>query len=93
MAEMIVTGQHTFTETKNLQVKINPESVLTNICFNLLKDKPPKAGYICDGFWYVEDGYNYHNRYEEYSKNRQATPEEMEIYNAYLVLRSAIKNG
>ena len=84
---MIVPAKQTI-EVKNINVEINEKDVLRRICWKLLTNKPKKAGYIEDGYWYVFAYEDYHKGTAEYEKDRAATAEEIKIYEAYLTLRA-----
>ena len=87
---MIVPAKQTITEVKNIDVEINEKEVLYQICWSLLKDKPQKAEYIRDGYWYVFWFEDYHKGTTEYEKDRAATAEEIKIYEAYQTLRNLV---
>ena len=59
---MIVKGQHKEVKYTNVDIEVSPRQVLYDIYWPLLKDKPNKASYIRDGYWYVEDYFDYHKR-------------------------------
>ena len=84
---MIVPAKQTI-EVKNINVEINEKDVLRRICWELLTNKPKKAEYIKDGYWYVFEYEDYHKGTAEYEKDRAATAEEIKIYEAYLTLRA-----
>lgn len=83
---MIVPAKQTITEVKNIDVEINEKDVLRRICWKLLTNKPKKAEYIEDGYWYVFEYEDYHKGTAEYEKDRAATAEEIKIYEAYNTL-------
>lgn len=87
---MIVPAKQTTTEVKKLNVEINEKEVLHQICWSLLKDKPLKAKYIEDGYWYVFWFEDYHKGTTEYEKDRAATAEEIKIYEAYQTLSNLV---
>ena len=87
---MKVLVKHTVTEVKNLHVEINPKDILHKIYWDSLKDKPKKAEYIRDGYWYVHWFEDYHKGIDVEKKDRQATPEELKIHEAYLTLKDLI---
>ena len=87
---MIVPAKYTITEVKNIDVEINEKDVLRKICLKLLVNKPNKAEYIEDGYWYVFDYKDYHKGTAEYEKDRAATAEEIKIYEAYNTLRGKL---
>ena len=56
----------------------------------VLKDKPNKAYYIRDGYWYVKDYFDYHKRENAEKKDRAITHEEQKIYEAYSTLKDLL---
>ena len=87
---MIVPAKQTTTEVKNINVEINEKDVLRKICWKLLANKPKKAEYIENGYWYVFEYEDYHKGTTEYEKDRAATAEEIKIYEAYQTLRNLV---
>lgn len=90
---MIVPAKQTTTEVKRLNVEIDAVEVLYKIYWDLLDDKPPKAGYIEGGHWYVFWYKDYHKGVEEYKKDRAATPEELKIHDAYETLNHLVRKS
>lgn len=82
---MKVQGTQTIKETRNVDVEINPKEVLRKIWWESTT-KPEGAEYIRDGYWYIHDYFDYHKRYDVEKKDREATTEELSLYNAYLLL-------
>ena len=87
---MIVKGQHKELKYTNVAIEISPKQVLYDIYWSLLKDKPNKASYIRDGYWYVEDYFDYHKRENVEKKDRAITHEEQKIYEAYSTLKDLL---
>lgn len=46
-----------------------------------------------DGYWYKEDGFDYHRREDLYAKAREATPEELEFQKAYRVMLKFVEEN
>lgn len=46
-----------------------------------------------DGFWYRQDGFDYHKREDLYEKDRQATPDELEFQKAYKIMYQFVKDN
>ena len=84
---MIIRGQHKEVKCTDVAIEVNPRLVLYDIYWSLLKDKPDKASYIRDGYWYVEDYFDYHKREDVGKKDRAITHEEQQICDAYNVLK------
>ena len=87
---MIVKGQHKEVKYTNVAIEVSPRQVLYDIYWPLLKDKPNKASYIRDGYWYVEDYFDYRKRENVEKKGRAITHEEQKIYEAYSTLRDLL---
>ena len=87
---MIVKGQHKELKYTNVAIEVSPKQVLYDIYWSLLKDKPNKASYIRDGYWYVEYYFDYHKRENVEKKDRAITHEEQEIYEAYSTLKDLL---
>ena len=87
---MIVKGQYKELKYTNVAIKISPKQVLYDIYWSLLKDKPNKASYIRDGYWYVEDYFDYHKRENVEEKDRAVTDAEQKIYEAYSTLKDLL---
>lgn len=84
---MKVRGRREVTEY--LDVKIDVTDVLEEV-YN--RSKPSRLEYIKDGFWYVIDRVN-HRGEPEFKKDREATPEEIELRESYYTLRSWIQRN
>ena len=87
---MIIKGQHKEVKYTNVAIEVSPRQVLYDIYWSLLKDKPNKAYYIRDGYWYVEDCFDYHKREKVEEKDRAITHEEQKIYEAYSTLKDLL---
>ena len=87
---MIIRGQHREVNYTDVTIEVNPRQVLYDIYWSLLKDKPDKASYIRDGYWYVEDYFDYHKREDVEKKDRAITDEEQKIYDAYNILKEKL---
>ena len=87
---MIIKGQHKEVKYTNVAIEVSPRQVLYDIYWSLLKDKPNKASYIRDGYWYVKDYFDYHKRENVEKKDRAITHEEQKIYKAYLTLKDLL---
>ena len=87
---MIVKGQHKEVKYTNVAIEVSPRQVLYDIYWSLLKDKPNKASYIRDGYWYVKDYFDYHKRENVEKKDRAITHEEQKIYEAYSTLKDLL---
>ena len=87
---MIVKGQHKEVKYTNVDIEVSPRQVLYDIYWSLLKDKPNKASYIRDGYWYVKDYFDYHKRENVEKKDRAITHEEQKIYEAYSTLKDLL---
>ena len=87
---MIVKGQHKEVNYTDVAIEVSPRQVLYDIYWSLLKDKPNKASYIRDGYWYVEDYFDYHKRENVEKKDRAITHEEQKIYKAYSTLKDLL---
>ena len=87
---MIVKGQHKEVSYTDVAIEVNTRQVLYDIYWSLLKDKPNKASYIRDGYWYVEDYFDYHKRENVQEKDRVITQEEQKIYEAYSTLKGLL---
>ena len=46
-----------------------------------------------DGYWYKQDGFDYHKREDLYAKDRKATPKEIEFQKAYRLLYQFVKDN
>jgi hypothetical protein len=76
---------------ENFDVEIDTGSVLRSIYD---KSIPQGLDYIgSDGYWYKQDGFDYHKREELYSKDRQATQEELEFQKAYKIMYQFAKDN
>ena len=84
---MIIRGQHKEVKYTDVAIEVNTRQVLYDIFWSLLEDKPDKASYIRDGYWYVEDYFDYHKREGVEKRDRAITHEEQQIYDAYDTLR------
>lgn len=89
---MKIPVKHTVTTTETLQVEVDPISVLDKMHWEAQKNKPKDAEYIRDGYWYVKDFYDYHKRVDVESKGRKATTEELELWEAYILLKYRYRN-
>ena len=87
---MIIKGQHKEVKYNNVAIEVSPRQVLYDIYWSLLKDKPNKASYIRDGYWYVKDYFDYHKRENVEKKDRAITHEEQKIYEAYSTLKDLL---
>ena len=87
---MIIRGQHKEVKYTDVAIEVSPRQVLYDIYWPLLKDKPNKASYIRDGYWYVEDYFDYHKREGVEKKDRAITDEEQKIYEAYSTLKDLL---
>ena len=87
---MIVKGQHKEVKDTDVAIEVSPRQALYDIYWTLLKDKPNKASYIRDGYWYVEDYFDYHKREDVEKKDRAITHEEQKIYEAYSTLKDLL---
>ena len=87
---MIIRGQHKEVKYTDVAIEVNPRLVLYDIYWSLLKDKPDKASYIRDGYWYVEYYFDYHKRENVEKKDRAITDEEQQICDAYNTLRGKL---
>ena len=87
---MIIRGQHKEVKYNNVAIEVSPRQVLYDIYWSLLKDKPNKASYIRDGYWYVEDYFDYHKQEDVEKKDRAITHEEQKIYKAYSTLKDLL---
>lgn len=83
---MIIRGRHKEVTHTNVAIEADPKQILYDIFWSLLKDKPDKASYIYDGYWYVDDYFDYHKREDVEKKDRAITHEEQQIYDAYNTL-------
>lgn len=86
---MIVQGRHRVVEVKTLDVEIDPYNVLHDIYWKATS-KPQHAECIKDGFWYVHDYFDYHKREDVSKKDREATEEEIKLFEAYKTLKTAL---
>jgi len=78
---MIVKGKK--TEVRHFDVEID----VVDILMKMLKNSNPiGAEYLRDGVWYKEDGFDFHKREELYCEMREATPQEIEIHNAFTTI-------
>lgn len=75
----------------NVEIEVDPKEVLCKIHWQAQKHKPAKASHIANGKWYVENGFDYHKREELTKEDRPLTSEELEIFEAFEVLKKAIK--
>lgn len=86
---MKTKGRRTIVE--NVDVDVDAESFLSSI-YN--KSIPKTFDYIgSDGHWYRQDGFDYHKREELYTKERLATPEEIEMRNAFKTFSKFVKDN
>lgn len=46
-----------------------------------------------DGYWYKQDGFDYHKREDLYEKVREATPDELEFQKSYNILLKFVKDN
>ena len=88
---MIVKGQHKVVNYTNVEIEVEPKELLHKIHWQAQKHKPAKASHIANGKWYVENGFDYHKREELTKEDRPLTSEELEIFEAFEVLKKAIK--
>lgn len=88
---MLVKGRHSVTEVKELLVEVNAKAFLRDIYWKATS-KPNKAVYIRDKYWYVEDGFDCHRGEDLEKQDREATAEELELYNAFITLVRAIQD-
>lgn len=84
---MIVKGKR--TEVSHVDVEINIYDILVNI-----RDKstPSGAEYLSEGKWYKEDYFDYHKRETSYCVMREATEEELELYNAFMLVLKHVRD-
>lgn len=87
---MIIRGQHKEVSYTDVAIEVSTRQVLYDIFWSLLKDKPDKASYIRDGYWYVEYYFDYHKRENVEKKDRAITDEEQQICDAYDTLREKL---
>jgi hypothetical protein len=88
MKKMKTKGRRTIVE--NVDVDIDAEGFLSSI-YN--KSIPKTFNYIgSDGHWYRQNGFDYHKREELYTKERLATPEEIEFQKAYRIMLNFVKD-
>jgi len=85
---MIVKGKR--TEVSHVDVEIDMVQLLKKMHGD---SYPAGAEYLSDGFWYKEDGFDYHKREDLYCKMREATPEEIELHNAFATVIKYVKSG
>lgn len=83
---MQVTGKQ--TTTNNIEVEIDLPHILKDM---RRRAQPTRAEYLLDGKWYTEDYYDYHKREANYRVLRVATPEELELHNALVIVEKYVK--
>lgn len=84
---MLVKGKR--TEVSHVDVEIDIFDVLVNIRD---KSKPSGAEFLRDGKWYKEEFFDYHKRESVYYVMREATNEELELYNAFSVVLDYVRD-
>jgi len=71
------------TEVSYVDVEID----VIDIFMKMWKDcTPVGAEYLKDGVWYKQGSFDYHKREELYCEMREATPQEIEIHNAFTTI-------
>ena len=88
---MIVKGTKKEVKIDIADVEVSKEEIFQKIWEGCLLERPAKARFIRDGYWYVEYFFDYHKREEVDTKDRQATKEEIDIDNAIKLLRKNLK--
>lgn len=84
---MKTKGRRTIVE--HVDVDVDASAVLGKIYSESI---PIGFSYISsDGYWYKEDGFDYHKREDLYTKAREATPEELELQKAYRIMLNFVK--
>lgn len=84
---MIVKGKR--TEVSHVDVEIDIYDVLSKIREKYI---PSGAEYLSEGKWYKEDFFDYHKRESVYCVMREATEDELEIFNAFSVVLKHVKD-
>jgi hypothetical protein len=85
---MLINGKKTITE--NITVDVDPNVFLEKI-YVMLKSSKNINNYIdSDGYWQVYEGMNYHKNEEVYKKGEKASDEDLDLYNAYNLIRKKL---
>jgi hypothetical protein len=85
---MIVKGKR--TEVSHVDVEIDIFAILENIRDMCII--PHGAEYLSEGKWYKEDFFDYHKRESVYCVMREATEEELELFNAFSVVLKHVRD-
>lgn len=84
---MIVKGKR--TEVSHVDVEIDISDIISKIRDRCI---PSGAEYLSEGKWYKEDFFDYHKRESVYCVMREATEEELELYNAFSVVLKHVRD-
>jgi hypothetical protein len=86
---MKTKGKRTIEETIN--VEVDAGSFLRDIYERSIPSGLDHLG--SDGYWYKQDGFDYHKREDLYAKARKATSEELEFQKAYHIMYQFAKDN
>jgi hypothetical protein len=86
---MRAKGKRIVEET--IEVEVDAGSFLRDIYERSIPKGLDHLG--SDGYWYKQDGFDYHKREDLYEKVRLATQEEMEFQRAYQTLHKFAKEN
>lgn len=79
--------KHVEKKVTDITVDVPVLDFLEKVYLQAQKNAPANEPYLKDGYWYVASGFDYHKSDVIYEKGRKAMTWEIELFEAYNLLK------